>query len=316
VQHQLNRGGRLFWPLLVVSLAIHFGVASYLLNSVPQRAGATEQPTTAISVNIETTDVLDAVEQSASVAAAAASSAAAEQPTPQVEPEEPEPKQPTSEQLAEAEREKLAEEARRQAAEVERHRLEAEAERQRLAEEALRKAEAAEKDAQQRARKDAEAQARKEAEARERERRLAREREDEAERRENARKRRAEAEEEARRKRAAEAKARAGASGDKNAPATRGRVSASQGAVQNYGAAVRARIARNKPGGAVGGQVTIAFALSTSGSLVSARVTRSSGNASLDARALAAVRGSSPFPPPPAGAAPGQLRFSIFFQFR
>jgi TolA protein len=316
VQHQLNRGGRLFWPLLVVSLAIHFGVASYLLNSVPQRAGAAEQPTTAISVNIETTDVLDAVEQSASVAAAAASSTAAEQPTPQVEPEEPEPKQPTSEQLAEAERERLA-------AEAEKQRL-AEREQQRLAEEALRKAEAAEKDAQERARKDAEAQARKEAEAqarkeaeaRERERRLAREREDEAERRENARKRRAEAEEEARRKRAAEAKARAGASGDKNAPATRGRVSASQGSVQNYGAAVRARIARNKPGGAVGGQVTIAFALSTSGSLVSARVTRSSGNASLDARALAAVRGSSPFPPPPAGAAPGQLRFSIFFQFR
>lgn len=98
------------------------------------------------------------------------------------------------------------------------------------------------------------------------------------------------------------------------AAASAGRVSASSGSSINYAAIVRARVASRKPpGGGQRGTVVVAFGVSRSGGLTFARVSRSSGNAGLDQRVLAAVRGAGPFPPPPPGA---NLRFAIPFHFR
>lgn len=84
-----------------------------------------------------------------------------------------------------------------------------------------------------------------------------------------------------------------------------------------YAARVRARIARYRPrGGRVRGKTLIGFALTTSGALHSARVSRSCGIAQLDRAALAAVRRAAPFPRPPSGLTTAQLRFVIPFNFR
>jgi protein TonB len=80
---------------------------------------------------------------------------------------------------------------------------------------------------------------------------------------------------------------------------------------------VRAQVARNKPSGTGHrGTALVSFGVSSSGGLSYARLARSSGNAALDRAALAAVRRAAPFGPPPGGAAPGQLRFSVPFYFR
>lgn len=91
---------------------------------------------------------------------------------------------------------------------------------------------------------------------------------------------------------------------------------ASRGAIQNYGARVRSRISANRPGSVGRGRVRISFGISKSGRLRYARIVRSSGNAAVDRAALAAVRRSSPFPKPPAGASLRQLRFAIPFTFQ
>jgi protein TonB len=94
------------------------------------------------------------------------------------------------------------------------------------------------------------------------------------------------------------------------------RASASSGAILSYAAHVRARVAANKPsGGGLRGTAVVAFGLTPSGALAFASLARSSGNATLDRLALSAVRGASPFPPPPPGATSAQLRFSIPFYF-
>jgi periplasmic protein TonB len=94
------------------------------------------------------------------------------------------------------------------------------------------------------------------------------------------------------------------------------RASASSGSILNYAAQVRARVAANKPsGGGLRGTPVVAFGLTPSGGLAFASLARSSGNATLDRLALAAVRGAAPFPTPPAGATSAQLRFSIPFYF-
>jgi protein TonB len=96
----------------------------------------------------------------------------------------------------------------------------------------------------------------------------------------------------------------------------RQRASASSGSLLSYAAHVRARVAANKPsGGGLRGTAVVAFGLTPSGALAFAGVAPSSGNATLDRLALAAVRGASPFPPPPVGATSAQLRFSISFYF-
>jgi protein TonB len=96
-----------------------------------------------------------------------------------------------------------------------------------------------------------------------------------------------------------------------------GRVSASTGAIITYAALVRARVAGNRPsGGTAGGTAIIAFGLTSSGALAYARIARSSGNAANDRIAFAAVRGAAPFPPPPTGATPNQLQFTIPYHFQ
>ncbi|MDQ8697107.1 TonB family protein [Hyphomicrobium sp. LHD-15] len=95
------------------------------------------------------------------------------------------------------------------------------------------------------------------------------------------------------------------------------RVSGSTGNVLNYGSRVRAKVAGHVPrSGAGKGTVVVSFGVTPSGGLAYARISRSSGNAAIDRSVLAGVRASSPFPVPPAGASPSQLRFSASFQFR
>lgn len=100
----------------------------------------------------------------------------------------------------------------------------------------------------------------------------------------------------------------------RGAQSSAGRVSASSGSALNYAALVRSRVASRRPGGGGRrGTVVVAFSVSRSGALNAARVTRSSGNSSLDGSVLAAVRGAAPFPPPPAGA---NLNFAMPFYFK
>ena len=67
-----------------------------------------------------------------------------------------------------------------------------------------------------------------------------------------------------------------------------------------YAANVYAALARNKPRSVgMSGNVTVSFAISASGSLRNALVARSSGKAPLDHAALAIIRRSAPFSPPP-----------------
>ncbi len=88
---------------------------------------------------------------------------------------------------------------------------------------------------------------------------------------------------------------------------------ASSAAIAAYGGKVRARVASRARGGSGRGTVMVSFSISASGSLSSARVSRSSGNPGLDNKALSAVRSASPFPKPPAGA---RRSFSIPIRFR
>ncbi len=95
------------------------------------------------------------------------------------------------------------------------------------------------------------------------------------------------------------------------------RVSASPGAVINYAAVVRARVASRRPvGPGMRGTVVVKFGVSRSGGLAFASISRSSGDAGLDRTVLSAVRSAAPFPTPPAGASPGQLRFTMPFYFQ
>ncbi|MBK3736083.1 TonB family protein, partial [Azospirillum brasilense] len=79
-------------------------------------------------------------------------------------------------------------------------------------------------------------------------------------------------------------------------------VSASRGAVVDYGAQVWAWIGRHKPEKVVGGgQATVKLTLGTAGEVLDASILTSSGDEALDRAALAAVRKASPFPTPPSG---------------
>src|SRR5688572_1698551 len=94
-----DRGGSLrwlFWPSLLVSVALHIGAVVALLLLQDERSGAVAQPTQAISVNIETTEVLQSVEQAPSMTAAAGQAA----PVP---PEELKPEDKPEDQLPEPE---------------------------------------------------------------------------------------------------------------------------------------------------------------------------------------------------------------------
>lgn len=329
---------RLFWLCVALSLTTHVGVAVRLLSG-KEDFGATDRMT--ISVNIASPDILDAAQQSAAKEADGAPAAPntqkaepdkAEAAPPRNEPETTEaeasplpasanaspPPAPTAEassspptvetvpppaatepslppaealpspataaERAASEANGRKEDTLRQAAQVEREKQEAD---RQAREKASRLAEK-------------EARAEREAEARDAERKARSER----------------AEGQAREKRA-QAAASAGANGSRGAKASAGRVSASRGALQNYKGVVNAWMARNKPAhNGARGDVVIFIALSPSGALISAHVTSSSGNPTLDQMALAAARRSSPFPTPPPGSTAGQLLFTFPYYFR
>ncbi|QCO18845.1 energy transducer TonB (plasmid) [Azospirillum brasilense] len=94
-------------------------------------------------------------------------------------------------------------------------------------------------------------------------------------------------------------------------------VSASRGAVVDYGAQVWAWIGRHKPEKVVGGgQATVKLTLGTAGEVLDAAILTSSGDEALDRAALAAVRRASPFPAPPPGLTAEDRVFSVPFLFR
>lgn len=336
-----DRGGSfrwLFWPSLLASVLLHIGAVAALLLLRDEKSGAVQQPTEAISVNIEATEVLQSVQQAPSTTAAGGQTAPVppkelkleekpdeqppepeppaekpeeqpklvkpDQPSPEPQPAEEtaqeQPQQPEPDLAADRERERLAEEALRKAQAEEAERREAERREAQRKEAEHRRAE----------REDAE---RKEAERRAGERQEQLKREAEArEERERAEERR-EAREQARKRRQQQ---NAGASGSSGAQASKGRVSASQGAVRNYGGQVRSCLNRNKPRSlGASGRVTIAIAISSSGGLTSARIVSSSGNSKLDQAAVATARRCSPFPQPPADSSDSQRRFTIPFTF-
>ena len=320
--HRASTGGRLFWLGLGLSLAVHLTFGFYLFTGYEHTPGAVDVPTDAISVNLETTDILNAREESPAVEAAGANppgETGEVTPPDQAEPTPEEPRQPPPQDepvKAENPPEEPAEAEKKEAEKQEAKKQEAErVEQQRLAEEALRRAMDAEREKREAEQREREAQHRAE-EERQRQRETEQR---EAERREEERERQAEAREKAEKQRREQRKAtraNGGATGSQGARASSGRVSASQGEIRNYGAIVRARIARNRPSAkGAKGNARIAIALSASGGLISARIVTSSGNAELDRSALAAVRQSSPFPPPPKGATRDQLSFTIPFQF-
>ena len=315
----------LFWLGLSLSLAVHVGLAAHLLSGDAQDFGATNIPSTAISVNLASSDILESIDQSeASEAAPSQASTAGEAIPPQeAEPEKAEISPPPTEtQNTETlpPTETVEDQAEKEA--VRRSELAQQQEQQRIAEEALRKAAEAEREKQA---AEAEKQA-AERVAREKARRLAEEEEAREEREAAAREaqgKRQAAENQKKADRPARQKsgdrvASAGTSGSRGARAATGRVSASHGDLQNYKGIVNAWIARDKPAPPSGGRgtVVILLALSPSGALSSAHVHSSSGNRALDQIALAGVRRASPFPKPPPGSTASQLRFTFPYQFR
>lgn len=128
----------------------------------------------------------------------------------------------------------------------------------------------------------------------------------EAKRKDEARKR-ADERRKAQAKRKADAKRKAASRQAASKRASAGRKGgASAGDKRAYARRVLSHIQRHKrhPGGSAGaGVVRLAVRISGSGSLSSARVARSSGNASLDRAAVATARRASPYPAPPGGAA-------------
>ncbi|ALJ39093.1 TonB family protein [Azospirillum brasilense] len=103
----------------------------------------------------------------------------------------------------------------------------------------------------------------------------------------------------------------------RNAAAAVEPVSASRGAMVDYGAQVWAWIGRHKPEKVVGGgQATVKLTLGTAGEVLDATILTSSGDEALDRAALAAVRKASPFPTPPPGLTAQDRVFSVPFLFR
>ncbi|KAA0683179.1 energy transducer TonB family protein [Azospirillum brasilense] len=109
----------------------------------------------------------------------------------------------------------------------------------------------------------------------------------------------------------------AGTGTGRNAAAAVEPVSASRGAMVDYGAQVWAWIGRHKPEKVVGGgQATVKLTLGTAGEVLDAAILTSSGDEALDRAALAAVRKASPFPTPPPGLSAEDRVFSVPFLFR
>jgi protein TonB len=80
----------------------------------------------------------------------------------------------------------------------------------------------------------------------------------------------------------------------------------------SWRAAIAAHLNQHKryPGSGAGIS-TITFSIDRSGKVLSARLLRSSGNAALDAEAVAMARRASPLPKPPAGIAGDNLSLTV-----
>ncbi len=301
---QGSAAGWLLSVSVVLSVAAHIVIAGYFLLENTSKSGAVDTPTMAISVNLKTTEILNAAESPDAPAVAAPSEAIPETAPPEQAGEQADPPvEDTAEKQEEEQRALAEEEERIVRAEAERQRQEAE---ERAREKERQLAEQRERE-EQRARAEQRERERQRAEERAQEKKAAEAHEAERKRRVEAQ-RKAEADAERRRKQRQASSAARGSTGSR---ASSGRVSASEGDLRNYGAQLRARIARNASADRGRGVAVLAFALSPSGRLVSVRIIRSSGNPSLDRSILAAVRRASPFPKPPDGATARQLRFTI-----
>jgi TonB family protein len=319
---RVRSGEWLFWFSLVAATLLHIQLAYLLLTYSPQKTGAIQIPTAAITINLEASDVLDAVDLSTTLRRASSGMPGenAEKEPEKLEPkelepayepepveEEPKPKpaedEPEHEPVEEKPEPEPVEEKPEPKPEPE-PRPEPQPEPEPIEEEPLQNTTLQQaEDALERAMLE-EIKRREEAE-----------RDAQKRRKEHDRlvKKRPEQPERKRRQRTTQS----GGGGDRGSDFSRGRVSATTGSISNYASSVRARIARNKPGsGGRRGTVVVSLSVSTTGSLQSVRVVRSSGNGAIDNLALSAVRRSAPFPRPPAGARAGQLSFSIPFSFQ
>jgi periplasmic protein TonB len=141
----------------------------------------------------------------------------------------------------------------------------------------------------------------------------------EAEREETLR--RAEANERERKRRERERQAAfagdAGITGSRDAEASAGHVSASQGSILNYGARLRTIISANVPRDVRGKSLRVMFKIAPGGGLASIKVIESSHDEGVDRKIVDLVRRlSTEFPPPPQGATATQLSYNIEIIFR
>ena len=93
-------------------------------------------------------------------------------------------------------------------------------------------------------------------------------------------------------------------------------------AESNYNSKVLAKLraAKKYPAAARGkgieGTAVLAFTISSSGRLTSARVVRGAGHALLDSAVLSMARNAAPFPPFPISISKNQMTFSVPVQFK
>jgi periplasmic protein TonB len=86
--------------------------------------------------------------------------------------------------------------------------------------------------------------------------------------------------------------------------------------VGDYGAKVRAFLARQPRAVGPAGSAIVTFAISAGGTLRYARISHSSDNTALDEMALATVRNAAPFPPPPKAMNAEAVSYSIQIGFQ
>ena len=100
-------------------------------------------------------------------------------------------------------------------------------------------------------------------------------------------------------------------------PQARGAAMQAFEASPSWRGALQAHLNRYKrfPDGAKPGLVRVAFAIDQQGRVLSASLVASSGDARLDAEALAMVRRSSPVPAPPTRAGSGLIRLAVPIRF-
>lgn len=311
-------GEWLFWSSLAVVTIVHALLAYLVFTYSRESHGAIEIQTAAISINLEASDILDAVEQSASTEQTAAgfpggpAQEIPDEPGPvekvaepaKVKADPPFEPNPVEEQPVPAEAEPEPQTETVTKTEIEPAPPSESIEQEPSEDSTLQEAEDALERAMQveiKRHEEAERKTRLEPKTREYRKKLAREQERHEERR---------------KKRTAR-NTYSGAGGSSNSRSSSARVSASTGSIRNYASIIRSRIARNKPPSRLTGKVVFALSLSTSGRLRSARIIRSSGNRTLDKQALSAVRRAAPFPRAPAGISSNQLSYiEVPFNFR